>query len=593
MWLIITPDLMGEISKAQDEALLERNIKRERIVGQQGNLDANAHGVRTRFGRMWIPKIGELRAKILDEGHKSRYSIHPGTNKMYQDLKKEYWWPGMKNDVTEYVSKCLTCSLVKAEHQKPCGKIQPLPIPEWKWEEITMDFITKLPRTAKGNDTIWVIVNRLTKSAHFLPIRETSSSERLAEIFIKEVKFNEAMGTRLNISTAYHPQTDGQSKRTIQTLEDMVRACIIDFGGSWDSHLPLAEFSYNNSYHSTIGMPPFEMLYGRKCRTPVCWGEIGQKDFASLEVVKATSEKFDQIKARMKAAKDRHKSYADKRIRDLEFQVGDIVLLKVSPWKGIIRFRKRGKLSPRFVGPFKILARVGQVAYRLDLPVELSGIHPTFHVSHLRNCLADDTAHIPYEEIEVDNSLNYVEEPIAILDRAEKRLRNKSIPLVKIQWKHRKVSEATWEKEDEMRGLYPQLFNETGVAYLSSTQEGLPVYLPSTQKKDHAYLPSTQEKDHAYLPSTQEKYHAYLRSTQEKDHAYLSSAHEQGPAHLLSAQTADQSYVTLLDLCLGQPRLAFQKCDGLISLKIMANKCSTQVKEERVVRWREGYPAQD
>ncbi|KAI3813749.1 hypothetical protein L1987_18481 [Smallanthus sonchifolius] len=300
--LIIMPGLMSEISKAQDEALSERNIKRERIVRQQGNLDANAYGVRTRFGRMWIPKIGELRAKILDEAHKSRYSIHPGTNKMYQDLKKEYWWPGMKNDVTEYVNKCLTCSLVKAEHQKPCGKMQPLPIREWKWEEITMDFITKLPRTAKGNDTIWVIVDRLTKSSHFLPIRETSSSERLAEIFIKEVvsrhgmplsivsdrdtrftsrfwkKFNEAMGTRLNISTAYHPQTDGQSEMTIQTLEDMLRACIIDFDGSWDSHLPLAKFSYNNNYHSTIGMPPFEMLYGRKCRTPVCWGEIGQKD---------------------------------------------------------------------------------------------------------------------------------------------------------------------------------------------------------------------------------------------------------------------------------------------------------------------------
>ncbi|KAI3762710.1 hypothetical protein L1987_53151 [Smallanthus sonchifolius] len=289
--LIITPDLMNEISKAQDEALLERNIKRERIVGQQGNLDTNAYGVRTRFCRMWIPKIGELRAKILDKAHKSRYSIHPGENKMYQDLKKEYWWPGMKNDVTEYVSKCLTCSPVKVEHQKPCGKMQPLPIPEWKWEEITMDFITKLPRTTKGNDTIWVIVDRLTKCAHFLPIREASSSEKLVEKFIKEIvtrhgmplsivsdrntrftstfwkKFNEAMGTRLTISTAYYPQTDGQSERTIQTLEDMLRACIIDFGGSWDSHLPLAEFSYNNSYHSTIGMLLFKMLYGRRCRT--------------------------------------------------------------------------------------------------------------------------------------------------------------------------------------------------------------------------------------------------------------------------------------------------------------------------------------
>ncbi|KAI3821405.1 hypothetical protein L1987_08972 [Smallanthus sonchifolius] len=260
----------------------------------------------------------------------------------------------------------------------------------------------------------------------------------------------------------------------------MLRACIIDFGGSWDSHLPLAEFSYNNSYHTTIGMPPFKMLYGRKCRTPVCWGEIGQKDFASLEVVKATSEKFDQIKARMKAVKDRQKSYADKIRRDLEFQVGDMVLLK-------------------------ILARVGQVAYRLDLPVELSGIHPTFHVSHLRKCLADDTAHVPYDEIEVDNSLNYIEEPIAIIDRADKRLRNKSIQLVK----------------------------EPGIAYLPSTQEGLPAYLPSTQEEDPAYLPSAQEG-----PS-----------------AHLSSAHEYGPAHLACAQAAD--WLSKVR----QPREAYQVYD--------------------------------
>ncbi|KAI3786529.1 hypothetical protein L1987_40278 [Smallanthus sonchifolius] len=204
-----------------------------------------------------------------------------------------------------------------------------------------------------------------------------------------------------------------------------------------------------------------------------------------------------------------------------------MVLLKVSPWKGIIRFIKRGKLSPRFVGPLKILARVGQVAYRLDLPIELNGIHPTFHVSHLHKCLADDTAHIPYDEIEVDNSLNYVEEPIAIIDRAEKRLRNKSIHLVKVQWKHRKGSEAKWEKEDKMRRLYPQLFSETGLAYLSSTQEGCPAYLSSTHEEDPTYLSSTQEEDPACLSSTQEQCSTHLSST-----------NEPGPAHLLSAQAS-------------------------------------------------------
>lgn len=272
------------------------------------------------------------------------------------------------------------------------------------------------------------------------------------------MKFQEELGTKLLISTAYHPQTDGQSERTIQTLEDMLRACIIDFGGSWDKYLPLAEFSYNNSYHSSLGMPPFEMLYGRKCRTPVCWGEVGPRELANKEVLEITNGRTDQIRAHIKAAQDRQKSYADKRRRPIEFQVGDKVLLKVSPWKGIIRFRKRGKLGPRFIGPFTILARVGNVAYRLELPEELQGVHNTFHVSHLRKCLADESAYIPYKELEIDDKLNYIEKPVAILDKKVKRLRSKDINQVKIQWKNRKGSDATWESEEEMRKFYPHLF---------------------------------------------------------------------------------------------------------------------------------------
>ena len=221
-----------------------------------------------------------LRSKVLDEAHKSRYSIHHGATKMYQDLKKSYWWPGMKFNVMQYVNRCLTCLQVKAEHQKPYGYLQPLEVSEWKWEHIIMDFITKLPRIANQHDSIWVIVDWLTKSAHFLPICETYSLEKLSELFMKEIiarhgvpvsivsdrdtrftsrfwkKFHEQLGTRLCLSTVYHPQTDGQSERTIQTLEDMLRACVIDFGGNWDDRLPLVEFSYNNSYHASIGMPP-------------------------------------------------------------------------------------------------------------------------------------------------------------------------------------------------------------------------------------------------------------------------------------------------------------------------------------------------
>ncbi|KAJ9564891.1 hypothetical protein OSB04_000857 [Centaurea solstitialis] len=250
-----------------------------------------------------------------------------------------------------------------------------------------MDLITKLPKTPRKFDAIWVIVDRLTKSAHFLAIRESFTSEQLAELYVKEVvkrhgvpvsiisdrdtrftsrfweRFHADMGTIMHFSTAYHPQTDGQSERTIQTLEDMLRSCVLDFGGSWDTYLPLAEFSYNNSYHSSIGMPPYEMLYGRRCRTPICWGEVGQRVLGSTEVVQQTTEHIQRIRERLRTAQSRQKSYADKRRSVLEFQVGDRDLLKVSPWKGVIRFRKRGKLGPRYIGPFTVLARVGKVAY--------------------------------------------------------------------------------------------------------------------------------------------------------------------------------------------------------------------------------------
>ncbi|KAK9076066.1 hypothetical protein SSX86_004399 [Deinandra increscens subsp. villosa] len=205
-------------------------------------------------------------------------------------------------------------------------------------------------------------------------------------------------------------------------------------------------------------MPPFEMLYGRKCRTPVCWGEVGQRELSSREVVRETSAKIDIVRARLKAAQDRQKSYADKRRRPIEFQEGDYVMLKVSPWKGVIRFRKRGKLSPRFIGPFKILARVGKVAYQLELPEELSGIHNTFHVSYLRKCLADESTYVPLDDLVIDDKLNYVERPIAILDRKVKRLRNKEVNQVKVQWEHRKGSDLTWESEEEMQRYYPHLF---------------------------------------------------------------------------------------------------------------------------------------
>ncbi|GJW19066.1 putative reverse transcriptase domain-containing protein [Tanacetum coccineum] len=298
---------------------------------------------------------------------------------------------GKLNHPKQERSKDFDYARVKAEHQNPSGLLVQPKIPQWEWDNITMDFITKLPRTSSGYDTIWVIVDRLTKSAHFLSMRENNPMERLIRLYMKEVK---ALGTRLDMSTAYHPHVDGQSKRTIQTLEDMLRACVIDFGNGWDRHLPLIEFSYNNSYHTSIKAAPFEALYCPK--------------------------KIIQIKSRTQAARDRQKSYVDVRRKPLKFQVGDNVVLKVSHWKGVIRFGKREKLNSRYIGPFKVLAEVGTVAYRLELPQQLSRVHSTFHVSNLNKFLSDEPLAIPLDEIHIDDKLYFVEERVEIMDREVK-----------------------------------------------------------------------------------------------------------------------------------------------------------------------------
>ncbi|GKA10359.1 putative reverse transcriptase domain-containing protein [Tanacetum coccineum] len=346
---------------------------------------------------------------------------------------------------------------VKEAIKKPSGLLVQPEIPEWKWEKITMDFVTKLPKTANGYDTIWVIVDRLTKSAHFLPMRENDPMEKLMKLYMKEVvtrhgvpvsiisdrdgrftslfwqALHKALGTRLDMSTAYHPETDGQSERTIQTLEDMLRACVLDFGKSWDRHLPLVEFSYNNSYHASIKAAPFEALYGRKCRSPVCWAEVGDAQLTGPAIIHETTEKIIQIKSRIQAARDRQKSYANIRRKPMVFQVGDKVMLKVSPWKGVVRFGKRGKLNPRYVGPFKVIDRVGTVAYKLELPQQLSRVHNTFHVSNLKKCLSDESLVIPLEELRVDDKLHFVEEPVEVMDREIKQLKRSRIPIIKVR----------------------------------------------------------------------------------------------------------------------------------------------------------------
>ncbi|GJR40352.1 putative reverse transcriptase domain-containing protein [Tanacetum coccineum] len=327
-------DLPKQILNAQTEAQKPENLKNEDVGGMirkdipKEKLEPRADGTLCLNGRSWLPCYGDLRTVIMHESHKSKYSIHPGSDKMYQDMKKLYWWPNMKADIATYVSKCLTCAKVKAEHQRPSGLLVQPEIPQWKWDNITMDFVTKLPKSSQGYDTIWVIVDRLTKSAIFTPMRETDSMEKLARMYLKEVvtrhgipvsiicdrdprfasnfwrSLQKDLGTSLDMSTVYHPQTDGQSERTIQTLEDMLCACVIDFGNGWVKHLPLVEFSYNNSYHASTKAAPFEALYRRNCRSLVCWAEAGQVQLTGPEMVQETTEKVIQIKQRMQAAHD-------------------------------------------------------------------------------------------------------------------------------------------------------------------------------------------------------------------------------------------------------------------------------------------------
>nr|GEW70767.1 putative reverse transcriptase domain-containing protein [Tanacetum cinerariifolium] len=353
--------------------------------------------------------------------HKKNYTTHD--QELGAVVFSMKMWRHYLYEIGRYVSKCLTCAKVEIKYKKPSGLLVQPKISQWKWENITMDFVTKLPKTMAGQDTIWKVVSK-----HGVPVSIISDRDEKFTLHFQK-SLNKALGTLLDMSTAYHPETDGQSERTIQTLEDMLRACVLDFGKGWEKHLPLVEFSYNNSYHTSIKAAPFEALYGRKCRSPICWAEVRDRQLTGPEIFHETTEKIIQIKSRIQAVRDRQKSYVNIRQKPLEFQVGDKVMLKVYPWKGVIQ--------------------------------QLSRVHSTFHVSKLKKCMADEPLAIPLDEIQVDDKLNFIEEHVEVMDREVNRLKQSRISIFKVRWNSRRVPEFSWEREDQMQKKYPHLFTNS------------------------------------------------------------------------------------------------------------------------------------
>ncbi|GKB85506.1 putative reverse transcriptase domain-containing protein [Tanacetum coccineum] len=375
------------------------------VLMQRGKVKGTKHSSATldsatmtaKFATILVPLKGDVRTLIMDEAHKSKYLVHPRADKMYYDLRDSY--QGLVVRMTQSGS-------FKSAHFLPIC------------EDYKMDRLARL------------YLNEIV-ARHGVPILIISDrNSRFTSRFWQTIQ--DALGTKLDMSTTYHPQIDGQSERTILTLEDMLRAYILDFRGSWDVHLPLVEFSYNNSYHSSVRCTPFEALYGRKCRSSIMWAEVGEGQLIGPALVQETTKKIS---------------------------VGDYVLLKVSPWEGVVRFGKKGKLAPRFVGTFEITERTGLVTYRSRLPEELNGVHDTFHVSNLKKCLADPTLQVPLDEIQVDAKLNFVEEHVEILEREFKKLKRSGISIVKVRWNSKRGPKFTWECEDQMRLKYPHLFS--------------------------------------------------------------------------------------------------------------------------------------
>jgi hypothetical protein len=325
----LEPTLEQDIRKGQKDDEKINKIRELIIDGKGPDFCEDAEGVVCFKDRLCVPDIKSIQELILKKAHETTYSRHPGSEKMYQDLKKISWWYGMKRKTAEYVARCKSCERIKAEHQRPTGLLQPLQIPQWKWDEIGMDFIVGLPRTRAGYDSIWVVVDHLTKAAHFILVRTTYSSPMLVELYMSQIvclhgvlkkivsdrgtqftshfwqQLHETLGTHLKFSSAYHPQTDGQKERTNQILEDILRACALQDKLGWDKRLPYVEFSYNNSYQASMMMSPFQPLYGRNYRTLLHWHQLGERQVFGPDILLEAEENIRMIRENLKTTQSK------------------------------------------------------------------------------------------------------------------------------------------------------------------------------------------------------------------------------------------------------------------------------------------------
>jgi hypothetical protein len=346
-----------------------------------------------------------------------------------------------------------------------------------------MDFITKLPRTNKQHDSIMVVVDKLTKATHFIPVKLTHKAMKIADIYMKEIarlhgipktivsdrdpKFTSkfwkglfnGFGTNLNFSTTYHPESDGQIERVNQVIEDMLRMYVMDKPSKWEDYLHLVEFYYNNGYQASLNMSPFEALYGRKCNTPVRWDNPANRVVVGLDFLREMEEKMIKIKKNLKATQDRQKKYDDKGTNHREFNVGDHVFLKVKANRSSLKLGNCSKLAAHYCGLFEILERIGPVAYMIALPASMS-IHNVFHVSSLNKYILDANHVIDWNVIQVEQEGTFQVHPVRILDRKIKQLQNRAIGILKVQWTWYIPEDATWEHEDAMREEYPYLFED-------------------------------------------------------------------------------------------------------------------------------------